>query len=37
MLAYMDRLGLHPLARQKMEIEEKRELSEMEKLIFSID
>lgn len=37
MLAYMDRLGLNPLSRQKMEIEEKRELSEMEKLIFDID
>ena len=37
MLAYMDRLGLHPLARQKVEIEPKRELSEMEKLIFDID
>lgn len=37
MLAYMDRLGLHPLSRQKMEIEEKRELTEMEKLIFDID
>lgn len=36
MLVYMDRLGLNPLARQKMEIEEKRELSEMEKLIFDI-
>jgi len=34
MLNYMDRLGLHPLSRQKMEFEEKRELSEMEKLLY---
>ena len=37
MLNYMDRLGLHPLARQKLEYEEPRELTEMEKLIFDID
>jgi len=37
MLAYMDRLGLNPLSRQKLEFEEERELTEMEKLIFGID
>ena len=37
MLNYMDRLGLHPLARQKLEFEEKRELTEMDKIILGID
>lgn len=36
-LALSDKLGLNPLARQKIEIKEKRELTDMEKLIFDID
>jgi len=35
-IAYADRLGLNPLSRQKLEIKEKREFSEMQKLIFDM-
>jgi len=33
MLNYMDRLGLNPLARQKFDIKEEKEIDEMESLI----
>ena len=37
MLNYMDRLGLHPLSRQKLNVEEEKELSEMEKFVLGIE
>jgi len=35
MLNYMDRLGLHPLSRQKLEFEEKKELDEFEQFLLN--
>ena len=37
MLNYMDRLGLNPLARQKLNIEAEKELTEMEKFLLDIE